>query len=141
MVQTELFATQMGNVHPASAMEMFAPFKMVRVVAAAETLDAPPETVESKDFACLQTVLDLAETETPATKQTNVPPDTRAADLYAFNQFVLLESRQILAPMVTLETVDTREIALRATGVHLKQELQTSATNSELRMALIAMRR
>lgn len=129
MVQTELFATQMGNVHPASAMEMFAPFKMVRVVAAAETLDAPPETVESKDFACLQTVLDLAETETPATKQTNVPPDTRAADLYAFNQLVRLESRQILALMVTLGVAAIKETAHPVTGVHSKVALPISATS------------
>jgi hypothetical protein len=136
-----IFAQQTVNAPLGSAMEMFAPYKADLEVAAVAPLGALPATVVRKDFACLQTVLDSAGTETHVINRISVLQATHALGLCAPSQLARTESQQTLAPTATLEEADTREIALPDTGVHSKPEFLISATNSELRMALTAIQR
>ena len=105
-------------------------------------MGAPLEIVEGKDFACLQTILEVLETEMPATKQVNVLQDTNALAMCVLYQLAPLEFHRILALVVTMEEYEAciRGIALMVTGAPANPGTITFATRTRLRMALTATR-
>ena len=105
-------------------------------------MGAPLEIVECKDFACLQTILEVLETEMPATKQVNVLQDTNALAMCVLYQLAPLEFHQTpaLTGILGGHEASIRGIALKVTGAPASPLLPTFATRTQLRMALTAAR-